>query len=62
MDFPERPKFREWRERLKRNSDYVALCRIAYDQGYGSKVVKDHLYEFCAMNGHLAAFEEVFEK
>ncbi len=61
MQFVERPEFAEWRVRVKRNGNYLWLCQDLEEQEVQwCEEMFDHLYEFCAMNGHLAAFEEVF--
>jgi len=54
--FPERQEFASWREIVKKKG-YLALCEEA---DCTNETTKEHLYEFCAMNGHLRAFEEVF--
>lgn len=54
--------FAKWRKEVDKLG-YVDLCekekRLYEWNGTGNKNL---LYEFCAMNGHLAAFEEVFER
>lgn len=50
--------FNKWRKYIKDNSsNYVALC---HSEEKSATYVTKSLYEFCAMNGHLRAFEEVF--
>lgn len=61
VDPPRRDGFNYFEDYLNSNPDlrrnYVTLCHW-----FGAKKHRGHLYEFCAMNGHLAAFEEVFKE
>jgi hypothetical protein len=59
VDPPERDLFAEFRQVLRDGRQYRGLC--FWYRGSGDRII-DHLYEFCAMNGHLAAFEEVFKE
>ncbi len=59
MQFVERPEFAKWRSDVSYPGNYFALCRSVINSGVGSF---DHLYEFCAMNGHLAAFEMAWDQ
>lgn len=61
MTYTEREVFKEWRKDVLRIG-YRGLCEQEESNCQWNRIKKDYLYEFCAMNGHLAAFEEVFER